>query len=128
MQNKIYSIKEASEELELENHTLRYYEDELKLIIPRNSLGHRYYREYDMKVFRDIRVLKEQGLQLKAIKTAIQSYYDPVGGDSWGESSEAYMQASAAVEESQFGYYRYEQYESRTISPYDETNLCTSNI
>ncbi|HHX62012.1 MAG TPA: MerR family transcriptional regulator [Epulopiscium sp.] len=102
MQNKIYSIKEASEELELENHTLRYYEDELELSIPRNSLGHRYYREYDMKIFRDIRVLKEQGLQLKAIKSAIQGYYDPIGGDNWDESSETYMQASATTEESKF--------------------------
>lgn len=98
MQNKTYSIKEAAAELELENHTLRYYEDELDLSIPRNSLGHRYYREYDMKVFRDIMVLKEQGLQLKAIKNAIQSYYDPIAQD-WEEGSEAYIQAAVTIEQ-----------------------------
>lgn len=98
MEGKIYSIKEAAEELALENHTLRYYEDELDLSIPRNSIGHRYYREYDMKIFRDIIVLKEQGLQLKAIKGAIQCYYDPIGGDDWDEGSETYMQATATLE------------------------------
>lgn len=102
MKNKTYSIKEAAEELDLENHTLRYYEDELKLSIPRNSLGHRYYREYDMKVFRDIIALKGQGLQLKAIRTAIQNYYDPMGGHEWEEASETYMQATAALDEPRF--------------------------
>lgn len=102
MDNKTYSIKEASEELKLENHTLRYYEDELELSIPRNSLGHRYYREYDMRVFRDVMVLKEQGLQLKAIKDEIQSYYDPTGEAEWKESSKALMQASVTLEEPRF--------------------------
>lgn len=102
MDKKTYSIKDASEELGLENHTLRYYEDELELSIPRNSLGHRYYRLYDMKIFRDIMVLKEQGLQLKAIKSAIQGYYDPAGEQDWEEASETYMQATAALEHARF--------------------------
>lgn len=102
MQNKTYSIKEASEALGLENHTLRYYEDELGLTIPRNSIGHRYFREYDMKVFRDIISLKEQGLQLKAIRDTIQSYYNPADGDDWQETSETYMQVTATLEERKF--------------------------
>lgn len=99
MQNKIYSITEASEELNLENHTLRYYEDELKLSIPRNSLGHRYYREYDMKVFRDIIALKEQGLQLKAIRDAVQAYYDPEEAEGWEQSGEACLEVAASLED-----------------------------
>lgn len=98
MQNKTYSITEASEMLELENHTLRYYEDELELNIPRNSIGHRYYREYDIKVFQDIIGLKAQGLQLKAIKGAVQSYYDPEKADRCEEPRETYMQAAVALE------------------------------
>lgn len=98
MQDKVYSITEASELLNLENHTLRYYEDELKLDIPRNSLGHRYYREYDIRVFKDIITLKEQGLQLKAIKKNIQSYYDSEGIEDWDEASESYMEASTALD------------------------------
>ncbi len=102
MEKKTYSIKEASEELELENHTLRYYEDELELSIPRNSIGHRYYRAYDMKVFRDIIVLKEQGLQLKAIKEALQGYYDPIGGDDWEASTKGCLEATATLDEPRF--------------------------
>lgn len=74
MRDKIYTIKEASELLELESHTLRYYEDELELVIPRNSMGHRYYREYDINLFKHIMQLKDQGLQLKAIKESIQGF------------------------------------------------------
>lgn len=72
MQEKRYTIKEASEILALESHTLRYYEDELELTIGRNSMGHRYYSTYDINLFRHIMELREQGLQLKAIKNAIQ--------------------------------------------------------
>ncbi len=102
MEEKTYSIKEAAAELELENHTLRYYEDELELNIPRNSLGHRYYREYDMKIFRDIIELKEQGLQLKAIKSAVQCYYNPLGGEGQEEGSAGYIQAAVALEKPKF--------------------------
>lgn len=97
MQNKTYSIKEASEVLELESHTLRYYEDELELKIPRNSIGHRYYRNYDIQVFKHIIDLKEQGLQLKAIRNAIQSSYDPLKGEDWQEAQETYLQATTAL-------------------------------
>lgn len=102
MEEKTYSIKEAAYELGLENHTLRYYEDELELDIPRNSLGHRYYREYDMKIFRDIMELKEQGLQLKAIKSAVQSYYNPLGEKECGEETQGYIEASVALEKPKF--------------------------
>ena len=103
MEERIYSIKEAAYGLGLENHTLRYYEDELELSIPRNSLGHRYYREYDMKIFRDIMELKDQGLQLKAIKSAIQSYYNPEGDDNYkGEEAEGYIEAAVALDKAKF--------------------------
>ena len=45
MKEKRYSISEAARLLEVENHVLRYWEEELGLTIPRNELGHRYYRE-----------------------------------------------------------------------------------
>ena len=47
---------------------LRYWEDELGLPIPRNELGHRYYTEFHIQLFRQIKQLKEQGYQLKAIR------------------------------------------------------------
>ena len=65
---KGYMISDASKMLEVENHVLRYWEEELDLPIPRNELGHRYYRESEMKLLRSVKDLKEQGFQLKAIK------------------------------------------------------------
>ena len=45
---KGYMISDASKMLEVENHVLRYWEEELELPIPRNELGHRYYRESEI--------------------------------------------------------------------------------
>ena len=98
MENTTYTIKEASEMLELENHTLRYYEDTLELQVPRNAIGHRYYRKCDIAILRHIINLKEQGLQLKAIREAIKGYYDAAGDTDWEEEGETYLQAITALE------------------------------
>ncbi len=50
---------------------LRYWEEELQLPIKRNEMGHRYYTEQDVKQLQEIKLLKEQGLQLKAIRTVL---------------------------------------------------------
>lgn len=68
MQDIRYIISEASKKVDVEQHTLRYWEEELDLYIPRNEMGHRYYREEDIEVFKSIKVLKEKGYQLRAIK------------------------------------------------------------
>ena len=52
---KGYMISDASKMLEVENHVLRYWEEELDLPIPRNELGHRYYRESEMKLLRSVK-------------------------------------------------------------------------
>lgn len=67
MEKKV-SISEAAKQLSLETHALRYWEVELGLHISRNSQGHRFYRARDIELLRDIKDLKEQGFQLKAIK------------------------------------------------------------
>lgn len=72
-----YLISEASKKVDVESHVLRYWEDELELKIPRNEMGHRYYTEAHIRLFRQIKDLKEKGYQLKAIKTAL----DKVVGD-----------------------------------------------
>lgn len=66
-----YIISDASRMIDVEPHVLRYWEDELQLDIPRNEMGHRYYRPKDIKVLENIKSLKEQGLQLKAIKMVL---------------------------------------------------------
>ena len=66
-----YLISDASKKVDVESHVLRYWEDELELKIPRNEMGHRYYTEAHIRLFRQIKNLKEKGYQLKAIKTAL---------------------------------------------------------
>lgn len=70
-QKSIYYISEAAKKVQVENHVLRYWEEELQLPIKRNEMGHRYYTEQDVKQLQEIKLLKEQGLQLKAIRTVL---------------------------------------------------------
>ncbi|MCX4322194.1 MAG: helix-turn-helix domain-containing protein [Lachnospiraceae bacterium] len=72
MNDTVYYISEASKKVEVEPHVLRYWEDELKLPIERNEMGHRCYREKDIETLRRIKQLKEQGLQLRAIRVVLQ--------------------------------------------------------
>ncbi|MBQ3601656.1 MAG: MerR family transcriptional regulator [Lachnospiraceae bacterium] len=66
-----YIISDASKQLEVEPYVLRYWEEELELVIPRNTMGHRYYGEKELATIRGIKRLKEQGFQLKAIKLVL---------------------------------------------------------
>ena len=36
-----------------------------------NEMGHRYYTEFHIRLFRQVKMLKDKGYQLKAIKTAL---------------------------------------------------------
>jgi DNA-binding transcriptional MerR regulator len=68
MGEKRYIISDASKMIDAESHVLRYWEDELEIEIPRNELGHRYYTDYHINLLKNVKQLKEQGFQLKAIK------------------------------------------------------------
>lgn len=65
---KRYSISDAARQVNVEAHVLRYWEEELGLVIPRNAQGHRFYRERDIHMLHKIKDWKEQGFQLRAIK------------------------------------------------------------
>ena len=65
-------ISDAAKEVKVESHVLRYWEEELHLPIKRNELGHRYYTKEDVERFRQIKNMKEKGLQLKAIKMILK--------------------------------------------------------
>lgn len=67
MQETRYIISEASKKVEVEQHTLRYWEEELDLHIHRNEMGHRYYRDEDIEILKAVKALKEKGYQLRAI-------------------------------------------------------------
>ncbi|MBE5946202.1 MAG: MerR family transcriptional regulator [Lachnospiraceae bacterium] len=66
-------IKEAAKMLGVESHVLRYWEEELGLEIKRNSMGHRFYDQRDIKMFREIMDLKDRGFSLKDIKVGIEA-------------------------------------------------------
>ncbi len=105
---KIYLISDASKKIEVESHVLRYWEDELKLPVKRNELGHRYYTEEDIKEFIEIKKLKEQGLQLKAIRMILKNgkltRLQDIGkftGEDFRESGAETSEESQSSEESQ---------------------------
>ena len=66
-----YIISDAAKMIDVEPHVLRYWEEELGLVIPRNELGHRYYTEELIHTFQNIKKLKEQGYQLKAVRALL---------------------------------------------------------
>lgn len=74
-----YLISDASKKVDVESHVLRYWEEELELEIPRNEMGHRYYTEFHIRLFRQIKELKEKGYQLKAIKNALDKMTGVMG-------------------------------------------------
>lgn len=63
-----YMISDAAKMVDVEAHVLRYWEEELDLPIARNEMGHRYYTEENIRMFRHIKELKDRGVQLKAIR------------------------------------------------------------
>lgn len=72
---KKYSISDAARQLEVETHALRYWEVELDLHIERNAQGHRLYTTEDINLLQNIKNLKEQGFQLKAIKLILPDIF-----------------------------------------------------
>lgn len=66
-----YQISEASRLLAVEAHVLRYWEEELGMIIPRNEMGHRYYTEEHLRIFSQVKDMKERGYQLRAIRAIL---------------------------------------------------------
>ena len=63
-----YRISEASKQLNVEDHVLRYWEEDLGMDIPRNEMGHRYYTDVHIETFQRIKEMKELGYQLKEIR------------------------------------------------------------
>ena len=79
MKEKRYFISDAAKELEVESHVLRYWEEELNLEIPRNEMGHRYYREEEIQMLKCIKELKARGFQLKTIKQILSELQEGKG-------------------------------------------------
>ena len=71
MEKVRYMISDAAAGVNVETHVLRYWEDELGLLVPRNEMGHRYYTRENIQEFQKIKELKEKGYQLRAIKSIL---------------------------------------------------------
>ena len=69
-----YLISEAARQTGVEAHVLRFWEEELKLEIPRNDQGHRYYTEGHIEIFEQIKKMKLQGFPLKVIKENLMQH------------------------------------------------------
>lgn len=87
MKEERYLIKEAAALVGVESHVLRYWEEELKMDIHRNGMGHRYYTKKDIELLTKVRNLKEKGLQLKAIRNYLDMRKEQMSNaESQGES------------------------------------------
>lgn len=81
MEKVRYMISDAANLIQVESHVLRYWEEELELDVPRNEMGHRYYTEENIHQFEQIKKLKEEGYQLKAIKMLVHNQNPDAGED-----------------------------------------------
>lgn len=70
-----YMISEASKRVDVKDHVLRYWEEQLELPIGRNELKHRYYKDSDIELLKTIKQLMEQGFQLKAVKMLLPNLH-----------------------------------------------------
>jgi DNA-binding transcriptional MerR regulator len=73
LEERFYKIGEVAEMLEIEQHTLRYLENSLKLKIKRSERGDRLYTDSDLDTLRLILQLKNKGLNTTAIKLALEN-------------------------------------------------------
>ncbi len=80
-------IKDAAKNLGVESHVLRYWEEELGLEIKRNSMGHRFYDERDIKLFKDVKDLRERGFSLKDIKDGIDKQREKLSEEKQEEGN-----------------------------------------
>ena len=68
-----YTITELSEALQITDHALRYYEKEFIIDIPKDSRGRRFYTAELANVMYQIKSMRDQGLEIKAIKKVLAS-------------------------------------------------------
>lgn len=68
-----YSITELSEILHVTDHALRFYEKEFGFYVPKDSRGRRYYTSSLVNLMFKIKAMRDDGLELKAIKKILLS-------------------------------------------------------
>lgn len=68
-----YTITELSERLAITDHALRYYEKEFNLKVPKDERGRRYYTPEYANIMYQIKKMRSEGLEIKAIKKVLQA-------------------------------------------------------
>ena len=87
----LYTIAQASEEVDLTPHTLRYYEKEgLLPNVTKESAGRRKYHDDDLQRIGFIKCLKGTGMSLKQIKEY---------GDLYEQGKAKFKERNAMLEE-----------------------------
>lgn len=81
-----YTISEMAKLTDTEPHVLRYWEEELELVVPRNEMGHRYYTEKNLQNFMKIKELKRQGFQLRTIREIMRIEEEELQAAATGEN------------------------------------------
>jgi DNA-binding transcriptional MerR regulator len=68
-----YTITELSQSLKITDHALRYYEKEFNIKIPKDERGRRYYSTELANVMYQIKAMRDQGLEIKAIRKILET-------------------------------------------------------
>lgn len=92
MVKETYLINEVAKEVHVESHVLRYWEEELGIPITRNRQGHRIYTQEDISRFIRIKNLKDQGLQLKAVRLVLNQLQDDEDGQEYMKQDNPFAQ------------------------------------
>lgn len=100
MKEDHYLIKEAANLVGVETHVLRYWEEELKMEIHRNDLGHRYYTQKDVENLKRVKELKDRGLQLKAIRNYLEMRKEQISKEQQKKLSVENKKSGSEDEES----------------------------
>ena len=64
MEERNYQVQEAVRLIGVESHVLRYWEEELGITVGRTKQGYRLYSEENIRLFRQVKELKEQAIRL----------------------------------------------------------------
>jgi len=86
MKKLYYTIKEVSELVDEEQHTLRYWEKEFGQLSPKkNTGGNRKYEEKDIEIVKQIKhLVRVERLSLKGVKEHLKTY--PSNEDNKGSN------------------------------------------
>lgn len=88
MEETRYMISDASKLVGVEAHVLRYWQEQLGITVPRNEMGHRYYTQEHIEIFKNVKQLKDRGFGLRAIKS-IQAMPEEMENSGSADGTEA---------------------------------------